>query len=73
MVNNVDLKAFSSLREEQGHFFNVLSHGSQEALLPDFGNPSVTGIAKTMKFFRVSRAALNGFASSFIKLFSSIA
>jgi hypothetical protein len=43
MVNNVDLKAFSSLREEQGHFFNVLSHGSQEALLPDFGNPSVNG------------------------------
>jgi hypothetical protein len=67
----VDPKAFSSLREEQGHFFDVLGHGNQEALLSDFGNPSVSSITKAMKFPGVSEAALNGLAPSFIQLFAS--
>src|SRR5690606_41511871 len=65
-----DHKAFSSLREEQGHFFDVLSHGTKEALLSDFGNPPVACITKPMKFFGVSDAALNGLTPSFIQLFA---
>src|SRR5690606_33149125 len=65
-----DHKAFSSLREEQGHFFDVLSHGNKEALLSDFGKPPVACITKPMKFFGVSEAALNGLTPSFIQLFA---
>jgi hypothetical protein len=67
----VEPKAFSSLREEQGHFFDVLGYGNQEVLLSDFGKPSVTSITKAMKFPGVSEAALNGLAPSFKQLFAS--
>jgi hypothetical protein len=71
MGNEADHKAFSSLREDQGHFFDVLGHGNKEALLSDFGKPPVTSVTKAMKFFGVSEAALDGLAPSFIQLFAS--